>query len=86
MDKEMLELLKEMSSEIKEIKIQVRENTQILKALEYSGEINKAEHDKLIMDIVNIKGNVEAIRKDVSNVEVITASNWQDIAKLKAIK
>jgi hypothetical protein len=37
-------------------------------------------------DIVHIKGDVEALRKDISNVEIITSSNWNDIAKLKAIK
>jgi len=37
-------------------------------------------------DISHIKGDVEAIRKDISNVEIITSSNWNDIAKLKSIK
>lgn len=35
--------------------------------------------DKVISDI-------EELRKDLTNVEVITASNWADIAKLKAVK
>lgn len=29
---------------------------------------------------------LEYIKDDLSNVEVITASNWKDIAKLKAVK
>ncbi|MGH4125885.1 MAG: hypothetical protein ACREV6_23490 [Clostridium sp.] len=37
-------------------------------------------------DITHIKGNVEALRKDILNVEIITSSNWNDIAKLKAVK
>ncbi|MBU3174399.1 hypothetical protein [Clostridium estertheticum] len=31
-------------------------------------------------------GNLEEIKDNLSNVEVITASNWKDIAKLKAVK
>ena len=30
--------------------------------------------------------NLEEIKDNLSNVEVITASNWKDIAKLKAVK
>ena len=36
--------------------------------------------------IDHIKGDIEAIRKDISNVEIITSSNWSDLAKLKAAK
>ena len=65
---------------------QIKENTQILKALEHLAQVNKAEHDKISFDIAEINGEVKAIRKDLSNVEIITASNWGDIAKLKSIK
>ena len=84
MEKEILELLKKMDTKIDKIEMQVSENTQILKALEHSAEVNKAEHDKIIMDIANISGTVESIKEDICNVEVITASNWKDIAKLKS--
>lgn len=86
MDKEILDILKEMQSDMKSIKTQVSENTQILKALEHKADINKAEHDNMSMDIAHIKGDVEAIGKDLTNVEIITSSNWNDIAKLKAVK
>lgn len=33
---------------------------------------------------VNIR--LEDIKNDLNNVEVITASNWKDIARLKAVK
>jgi len=36
--------------------------------------------------LTNISLNIENIKDDLSNVEVITASNWKDIAKLKAVK
>jgi len=65
---------------------QIRENTQILKALEHLAQVNKAEHDKMSYNIAEINGEIKAIRKDLSNVEIITASNWGDIAKLKTVK
>ena len=86
MDKEILEFLKGFKEEFKIINTKLDENTQILRALEHSAQVNKAEHDKMDNDIVHIKGDVEALRKDISNVEIITSSNWNDIAKLKAIK
>ena len=65
---------------------QIKENTQILKALEHLAQVNKAEHDKMSFDIAEISGEIKAIRKDLLNVELITASNWGDIAKLKSVK
>ncbi|WP_158408356.1 DUF16 domain-containing protein [Desulfosporosinus fructosivorans] len=65
---------------------QIKENTQILKALEHLAQVNKAEHDKMSFNIAEISGEIKAIRKDLSNVEIITASNWGDLAKLKSVK
>jgi hypothetical protein len=79
MDKEILEILKRLESK-------QDETYQIVKALEHSAEVNKAEHDKMANDINHIKGNVEGIRKDLANVEIITSSNWNEIAKLKLVK
>ena len=86
MDNEILEILKDMQKDIKELKVQVTENTQILKALEHSSEVNKAEHDKIINDVAKVQGDVTGIKKDLSRVEVATANNWVDIATLKAVK
>ncbi|KGK91583.1 hypothetical protein DP73_03095 [Desulfosporosinus sp. HMP52] len=66
--------------------LQIKENTQILKALEHLTQVNKAEHDKMAFNIAEISGEIKAIRKDLLNVELITASNWSDIAILKAAK
>ena len=49
---------------------QINENTQILKALEHLAQVNKAEHDKMFFDIAEISGEIKAIRKDLSNVEL----------------
>jgi len=65
---------------------QLKENTQILKALEHLAEVNKAEHDKMFFNMAEMSGEIKNIRKDLSNVEQITASNWGDIAKLKSVK
>ena len=94
MDKETMDFLKEFRSEVNkefrefrsEVNSKLDEHTQILRALEHSAEVNKAEHDNMKNDIAHIKGDVEALRKDICNVEIVTASNWADIAKLKAVK
>lgn len=93
MDKEILEILKRLENKIDEhtrILNQhtqvLNEHTQILRALEHSAEVNKAEHDKLSNDIAKIQGDVTGIKKDLSQVEMVTANNWADIAKLKAVK
>jgi len=41
---------------------QIKENTQILKALEHLAQVNKAEHDKMFFDIAEINGEVKNIR------------------------
>lgn len=86
MEKEILEILKSIQLDIKGIK-ESQENLenkingvveQTADLLEFRSEIRNT--------VQQIKSDVEAIRKDVTNVEVITASNWADIAKLKAVK
>ena len=86
MEKEILEILKFIQLDIKEIK-ESQENLenkingvveQTADLLEFRSEIRNT--------VQQIKSDVEAIRKDVTNVEVITASNWADIATLKAVK
>jgi len=62
------------------------EHTLILRALEHSAQVNKAEHDKMSIDIAKIQGDVTGIKKDLSQVELVTANNWADIVKLKAVR
>ena len=68
------------------MEIQQKENTQILRSLLHSSEINKAEHESMAYNIMEIQGNIEAIKKDLSRVEINTAQNWTDIAILKAAR
>lgn len=65
---------------------QIKENTQILKALEHLAQVNKAEHDKMSLDIAELKGEIKAMRKDLLKVELVTAGNWEDIVMLKSVK
>lgn len=37
-------------------------------------------------DITKIQGDAAGIRKDLSQVELVTANNLADISKLKAVK
>lgn len=86
MEKEILEILKSMQQDIKGLKeSQERLENKIDGVVEQTADL--LEFRTKITDAVQqIKTDVEAIKKDVTNVEVITASNWADIAKLKAIK
>jgi len=72
--------------ELKILKSQTSENTQILKALQHSAEVNKAEHDKMMLSIARIEGDVSTVKKDLSTIELVTANNYADLAKLKAVK
>ena len=81
-----------VESKVGTIEKQTKENTQILQALMHSAEMNKAVQDKMALDtariqgdVIQIKSDVLAIRKDLSMVETITANNYADLAKLKAI-
>lgn len=86
MEKEILEILKAMQQDIKGLKeSQERLENKIDGVVEQTADL--LEFRTKITDAVQqIKTDVEMIKKDVTNVEVITASNWADIAKLKAIK
>ena len=75
-----------IKQDIEAIKTQQDENTQILRSLEHKSDVNKAEHDKMAYDLVEIKGNIKEMRQDLTNVELITSKNWNDIVKLKFAK
>ena len=99
MEKEILQILKTMEKDISSIKGEMtsmksditsmkstlNEHTEILRALQHSAEVNKAEHDKMSNDIAHIKGDVETIKKELRQVEMVTANNWSDITKLKSL-
>ncbi|MCC0783595.1 hypothetical protein IR152_10980 [Clostridioides sp. ES-S-0108-01] len=75
------------------VESQLKENTQILKALEHKADVSKAEHDKMSFDISRVQGdmtetkeNIQEISNKLNTLETVTIDNWKDITKLKAIK
>lgn len=80
------EQLKGLNEGQKRLETKLDEHTQILRALEHSAEVNKAEHDKMFNDMAKIQGDVTGIKKGLSQVEIVTANNWADLVKLKAIQ
>lgn len=78
--------MKSMQDDVKSIKMAQEEHTQILTALDHKTDVISAEQENLKHEVSEIKGEVKSIRKDMSSVEIITANNWADIAKLKAVK
>ena len=86
MEKEILEILKAMQQDIKGLKeSQERLENKIDGVVEQTADLLEFR-TKITDTVQQIKIDVQAIKKDVTNVEVITASNWADIAKLKAVK
>jgi septal ring factor EnvC (AmiA/AmiB activator) len=77
--------LKKLEDGQEKLKTQVKENTAILKALEHSSEVNKAERDKMENDIAHIQGNIVSLKGDVSSIELSNAKNTLDVVKLKAV-
>jgi predicted nuclease with TOPRIM domain len=94
MDKELLEnlsklfdeKLKPIQDDIKDMKSsQSRIEKKLDAVVEQTADLTEFRtetRDKLD----NIVTEVTAIRRDLTNVEIITSSNWTDIAKLKAVK
>jgi chromosome segregation ATPase len=78
--------VKDLKSEVELIKITQNEHTQILRALEHKTDVISAEQENLKHENAEIKGEIVELKKGLSNVQIITASNWSDIVKLKAVK
>lgn len=72
-----------MKTEITSIKTLQQEDHLILKALEHSSEVNKAEHDKLNNDIAHIKGHLKNIDENIGAVKDIIGRHEVDITVLK---
>lgn len=75
-----------LDDQVKTINDKLDEHTLILRALEHSSEVHKAEMDNLSHAVARVEGEVKGIREDLNAVEMITSKNWNDISKLKAVK
>lgn len=86
LDKEILDILKSIQSDIKSIKTKQEEHTSLLRDLEHKTDVILAEQENSKHETAEIKDELKDMRKDMNIVEIITANNWSYIAKLKAIK
>lgn len=81
--KSLREEVKSNSTELKSIRLQQQEDHLILKALEHSAQVNKAEHDKMANDIAHIQGNVKNIAENIDAVKEIIGRHEVDLKVLK---
>lgn len=72
MEKEILEILKRLETKINEVE------KKLDGVLEQTADLLEFRSE-----IIN---KVDGIREDLSTVELVTANNYKDIAKLKAVK
>lgn len=80
-NKELLEsirimLKEELKKELDPIKIKLEETYNMVSALEHSSQVNKAEQDNVKYDIAELKGTY-------GKLEIATAENTLEIARLK---
>lgn len=88
MDKETLEgirqiLKEELKEELEPIKSDIKdlkEGQEEIKTM--IGELDPKNANRHL----ELKDSIEQLRKDLSTVEIVTASNYSDIARLKNIK
>lgn len=79
MDKEILELLKSMNERLGAIETDIKDLKEGQQRIEKKLDITYDQVARTAEDITSIKD-------DLNTVENVTAKNWQDIIKLKAIK
>ena len=85
--------IKDLQSDIKDLKDGQKNTNQRLDRIEKKLDaVNDQTADltefktKTKDKLNNISSDVEDIKETMSTVEVITSKNWNDIAKLKAVK
>lgn len=65
------------------IRTQQQEDHLILNALKHSSEVNRAEHDKMLMEISYIYGNIKSINQNLTAVKEVIGEHEVDIRVLK---
>ena len=84
MDKKDLQELRQLlKEELEPIKTKLDETYQIVKALEHSAQVNKAEHDKMDNDIAHIEGKLSNISESIDVLKEMTGKHEVDINILK---
>ena len=77
------EFRKETNNRFDSLEVQVKElktGQEEIKAL--VGELDPKNANRHI----ELKDSIDQLRKDLSTVEIVTASNYSDIARLKSVK
>lgn len=75
--------VKTIDESVKSIEKQQQEDHLILKALEHSARINKAEHDKMDNDIAHIKGKSNNVDEKLEAIYDVIGRHEVDIKRLK---
>lgn len=91
MDQETLKAIREMlKEELEPIKSDIKELKSDMKELKTGQEEIKVMVGELDPKNANrhleLQESISQLRKEVSTVEIVTASNYSDIAKLKNVK
>ena len=73
----------QLKADVTELKIRQQEDHQILKALEHKADVNKAEHDKMLIDISKMQGYQKNISESIDAVKEIIGRHEVDITVLK---
>lgn len=73
----------QLKADVTELKIGQQEDHQILKALEHKADVNKAEHDKMLIDISKMQGYQKNISESIDAVKEIIGRHEVDITVLK---
>ncbi|MGY5241224.1 plasmid stabilization protein [Clostridium tertium] len=86
MEKEILELLKNMDTRLSSIERGQKEIKDEISIINKKIDGVVEQTADLVEFRSEIISKVDGIRDDLSTVELITANNYKDIAKLKAVK
>lgn len=86
MEKEIVELLKNMDTRLSAIEKGQNEIKDEIKIINKKLDGVVEQTADLVEFRSEILNKVDGIREDLSTVELVTANNYKDIAKLKAVK
>ncbi|MDR3491579.1 MAG: hypothetical protein P4M12_05975 [Gammaproteobacteria bacterium] len=81
-----LESFKKIDENFKDIKNKLREHDQHFIDLKTLAKQHHEELEKVAIKVEELNLGQVAIKKDLSTIELVTANNWGDIARLKSAK
>ncbi|MGL5039369.1 MAG: hypothetical protein ACRC6D_04495 [Aeromonas sp.] len=86
MEKEILEILKSMQNDMKEMQKDINGLKEGQERIENKLDGVVEQTADLTEFRTTVTSNLSEIKRDMYRVEEATANNWADIAKLKAVK